>query len=166
MSLTKNLLNALNTMKHNLLMLFNKMRIGEKCCQSVCHNYIFNLKLLNLLMISSIRKMQRWLRITNKKLKCYQLINVTFKTQFHFVTYWVWMLVYHSGTWYVKRWNISKNTEKFQFQVECMSFLNLKKITQGESWKNLCFNVWWSNIKKTIKMTNNVNNHILAIFMF
>ena len=51
------------------------MQIGERGCQSICHNYIFNLKWLNEIMISSPSMMPILLRIINKKVKCYQLIN-------------------------------------------------------------------------------------------
>ena len=91
---------------YHLLILSNKMQIREIYCQIIWHNYILNLFLFKLLTIPYTSTIPRWFGIINNKLKCWQLMNKISVTQFHFITYWVWMLVHHSSTWHAKRWNL------------------------------------------------------------
>ena len=103
---TPNPLMSNNMVNNHLLMFSNKMWMVETYFQSICHNYIFNLKWLNLLIILSTSKRPRWLSKINQEVKCNQLINVIFVTQCHFITYLLWVLVHHFGAWHARRWNI------------------------------------------------------------
>ena len=107
-------------------MLYNNMWIGERYFQSIFQNYIFNIKLLNFLIITYTSTMSRWLRIMNK-IVFWQLKNGIYVTKPHFVTYWVWIIVPHSGTWHAKGGIFTQEDRKFQFQVGCMSFTTLKQ---------------------------------------
>ena len=89
-------------------------------------NYIFNLNWFNLLIISSKSAMPIWLSKMNKKLKCHQLINGIFATQFHFVTYWVWLLMHHFGTWHPRRWNMSTRGQKIPISSWMYVFSDLE----------------------------------------
>ena len=100
------------TIKHNILMFSNTMWIGEIYFQSICHNYIFNLKWLNLIMISDINTVPRWISKINNKVNYHQLINGLFITQYYFVAYWLWVPVHHFGTYHARRWNISWRIRK------------------------------------------------------
>ena len=130
--MTKQWLNKMNTMKHHLLMLSNNMRIVERDFQIICHNYALNRKGLNLLMTSYTSIMPILLRTTKKKVKCYQLKNGISVTKFHFVTYWVWMIMRHSGTWRAKGEICFQADGKSQFQV---GFMSLMKLTQNKAFK-------------------------------
>ena len=111
---TKNIILMLSqkTMKHHLLILYNKTWIGEIYYQIICHNYIFNLKWLNLIMISYTNTVPRWISKINNKLNYHQLINGLFITQYYFVTYWLWVPVHHFSTYHARRWNISWRIRK------------------------------------------------------
>ena len=109
---TKQWLKKIKTMNNHLLKLSENMRIGDRYFQSIYHKNILNLKWLKLLMISYTSTMPRWSRIMHKNIKCYQPRNKFSVIQFHFITYWVQMLVHHYGTWHAKRWKMFPRIRK------------------------------------------------------
>ena len=131
------------TMKNHLLVFSNKMWIVERYCKIICHNKVFNLNWLNLLMISSTSTVPRLLRKMNKKAECRQLRNGLFVTWFQFVTYWLWVLLHHIGTWHAKRWKMTERIRKIPISIWMYVFsgLETEQGIQGVSWKILCFNI-------------------------
>ena len=74
------------------------------------------------------------------KIVFWQLKNGIYVTKPHFVTYWVWIIVPHSGTWHAKGEIFTQEDRKFQFQVGCMSFTTLK---QNKTFKKQLKNLWF-----------------------
>ena len=109
------------------MMLSKKFWIGEIYCQFICHKYIFDLKWWNSIMISSKSMIQRWLRKVNNRLKYRQLQNGIFTTQYHFLTYWVWVLVQKKFIWHSRRWNMYPRRQKIPISSWTYVFSVLKK---------------------------------------
>ena len=128
----------------------------------------FNLKWLNFITISSTSIIPILSRVINKKWKCYQLINGIYVTQFHFVTYWVWIIVHHYGPCHAKSRNMFPRGQKIPISssMYVFSHLNTRKGIQEEIWKTFASTSNSGTLKEMIKGTKNNKIRVFALLVF